>query len=113
MFSRIFGQSYPQHQCTNCGHVEEPQMQQTQNTTAVSTLTRDPLWGWFDNHIGRMEEDLMRQSSALMEHPVFPMMGAVFDPVRRQRMFDTLFESPAGLGPASSRILKHKSWSVN
>jgi len=71
----------------NCGHREQPCSSQRNNQMGVYSQNPLGLWGWFDNHMARMEEDLVRNRGFLD----MPNMSMVFDPERKLRMFDAMF----------------------
>lgn len=54
------------------------------------------LWNWFDEHLGRMENDLTRNRTLF---PAELVSGITFNPERRQRLFDALCSPQDGTAP--------------
>jgi len=97
MLSRFFSTDAG---CTHCGHSDGNRPRAVMPFGGTSSL-----WSWFDNHIARMEDDLVRNRT-LFPTEAFPQINSMFDPQRRQRLFDALF-TPADV--TTPQFLENKT----
>ncbi|XP_018496751.1 heat shock protein Hsp-16.2-like [Galendromus occidentalis] len=65
---------------------------------------RDRLFDWFEEHMRRIEDDFARNRSSLM--PFEKTAVSVFDPLRRRRVFDTLFHDSDDFVP---RVVENRT----